>query len=158
MPARSAPYRPEAPIAPELAAGAVLFNESGKKTLLLHHQEDDRWCFPKGHIDTGESLEEAAVREIREETGLTVVRLGPEVDEVSYRFYSPRLERNVHKTVIYFLAYAKEEPAHPESLFDRAEWVPLSAARRQVKFATDRHVLDTLQRARPSKKQEPSRL
>lgn len=95
-------------------------------------------------MDPGESLEEAALREIREETGLRGVRLGNELDEISYRFYRPSSKLNVHKTVVYFLAYAPERPAHPEPMFDRAEWVAIGRARKLVKYATDRRVIDAL--------------
>lgn len=150
MSVRSAPYRPEAPIVVELAAGAVLLSESENTTLLLHQRDEDRWCFPKGHVDPGESLADAALREIREETGLTDVRLANEVDEVSYRFYRPAASVNVHKTVVYFLAYTREREVRPESIFDRAEWVDLARARELVKYDTDRHVLATLARRRSS--------
>jgi 8-oxo-dGTP diphosphatase len=129
---------------PELAAGAVLLSPSGRRTLLLHQRDEDRWCFPKGHVDPGESLRDAALREIREETGLTGVRIGPEVDVVSYRFYRPGSRVNVYKTVVYFLARTRERAARPERIFDRAEWVDLSIAPKRVKYDTDRHVLAAL--------------
>jgi len=148
VPPRSEPYRPTAPIVAELAAGAVLLSESGEETLLLHQRDEDRWCFPKGHVDPGESLTDAALREIREETGLSDVRLGSEVDEVSYRFYQPETKRNVQKTTVYFLAFTPERSAHPEKLFDRAEWFDLTTARGHVKYPTDRRVIDAVLKAR----------
>ena len=151
MPARSLPYRPRAPIVAELAAGALLFRDSGNRTLLLHHAAEDRWCFPKGHVDPGESLGEAAAREVREETGLRDVRIGKEIAEVSYRFYRPRTRENVYKTVVYFVARTTDRELRTEEIFDRAEWVPLRTARRRVKYRTDRVVIDALlaKRSRP---------
>ena len=144
MPSRSAPYRPSAPVVSELAAGAVLLSDSGRRTLLLHQRDEDRWCFPKGHVDPGESLGRAALREIREETGLTGIRLGDELGEVAYRFYRPSSKVNVHKTVVYFLAHAPERPADPEPMFDRADWMDLHRVRPLLRFETDRRMLDTV--------------
>ncbi len=141
----------------ELAAGAVLLSESGEETLLLHQRDEDRWCFPKGHVDPGESLKDAALREIREETGLSEVRLGGEVDEVSYRFYQPATQRNVQKTVIYFLAFTQERSVRPEKIFDRAEWVDLATARDRVKFPADRRVIDAALRTRQPTPKSPAR-
>ena len=157
MPSRSEPYRPTAPTVAELAAGAVLLSESGEETLLLHQRDEDRWCFPKGHVDPGESLPDAALREIREETGLSEVRLGGEVDEVSYRFYQPATQRNVQKTVVYFLAFTGERSARPEKIFDRAEWLDLPTARDRVKFPADRRVIDAVIRKRQPTQRPPAR-
>jgi 8-oxo-dGTP pyrophosphatase MutT (NUDIX family) len=114
--------------------------------LLLHQTDEDRWCFPKGHVDPGESLSTAAAREIREETGLTSVTLDGELGEVSYRFYNPRKGHNVYKTTVYFLARTPETTAHPEAIFDRYEWVGLPVALERVPYETDRRMLEVLAR------------
>jgi 8-oxo-dGTP pyrophosphatase MutT (NUDIX family) len=146
VPRRSEPYRSDAPIVPELAAGAVLMHETQGDVLLLHQRDEDRWCFPKGHVDSGESLSAAAVREIREETGLSSVTLDEELGEVSYRFYQPKKARNVHKTTVYFLAHTSERSVRPEPIFDRHEWVSVATARERVTYETDRQVLELLSR------------
>jgi 8-oxo-dGTP pyrophosphatase MutT (NUDIX family) len=130
----------------ELAAGAIVVQEPGHEVLLLHHRVEDRWCFAKGHVDPGESLAVAALREIHEEAGLGEVRLGPEIAEVSYRFFRPDRGWNVHKTTVYFLGWTRETKLRLEATFDRAEWLGLDEARRRVPFETDRSVLDA---ARP---------
>jgi 8-oxo-dGTP pyrophosphatase MutT (NUDIX family) len=141
MAQRGEPYRPDAPTVPELAAGVVLVHEGERDLLLLHQHEDDRWCLPKGHVDPGESLPTTALRETREETGLGRVVLGPELGEVSYRFYRPRDRVNVYKSVVYYLAFTAERKARPEAIFDRYEWTMPSVALERVPFETDRAMI-----------------
>jgi 8-oxo-(d)GTP phosphatase len=137
-------YRPDAPIVPELAAGAVIVQRGDGTVFLLHQADEDRWCLPKGHVDPGESLATAALREVREETGFQAVELGDEIAEVSYRFYHPRRALNVHKTVVYFLGRTSEREPHLETTFDRAEWSAPDVAERKVEFLVDRTVLSAV--------------
>jgi 8-oxo-(d)GTP phosphatase len=62
---------------PIVSAGALVSRggKRGAEVLLVHRQRYDDWSFPKGKLDPGEHLLAAAIREVREETGLTV-RLG----------------------------------------------------------------------------------
>jgi 8-oxo-dGTP pyrophosphatase MutT (NUDIX family) len=146
MPVSSLPYRPGAPIVPELAAGVVIFGDDGR-VFLLHSESEDRWCLPKGHVDPGESLEAAALREVREETGFERVQLETELREVTYRFFHPRKATNIHKSVVYFRGRTGEREARTESIFDRSEWVDLEEAIRRVLYATDRSVLESARAA-----------
>jgi 8-oxo-dGTP pyrophosphatase MutT (NUDIX family) len=144
MPSVHGAYRPDAPIVPELAAGAVVVGPAGPgvRVLLLHLEDEDRWCFPKGHVDPGESLAGAALREVREEAGLEHVELDREIAEVTYRFFSPKRGLNIHKTSVYFLGRTSESSVRTEPIFDRYEWAPLARARELVAYDTDRSVVD----------------
>jgi 8-oxo-dGTP pyrophosphatase MutT (NUDIX family) len=135
-------FRTDRPARAELAAGAALVDAERKELLLLHLAEEDRWCFPKGHVDPGESVEIAAAREVEEETGLSGIALGPEIGQVTYRFYQPKKDRSVVKTCVYFVAPTTVRPVHPEPIFDQARWVSFDAARSLVEFDADRRVLD----------------
>lgn len=142
MPSRSQPFRADRPSVAELAAGAVVTHARESTVLLLHERIEDRWGFPKGHVDPGESLLEAARREIREEAGLTDLDLREEVGEVSYRFYDPQRQLNVFKTSVYFLATTVQTRTTLEPIFDEARWEPVPVARTLVRFDTDRRILD----------------
>jgi 8-oxo-(d)GTP phosphatase len=141
MSPRTQPYRPGAAIVAEIAAGAVIVHAVEGDAFLLHQENEDRWCLPKGHVDPGESLATAALREVREETGFERVRLEHEILEVNYRFFHPGRNVNVHKTVVYFLGRTDEREPHLELGFDRAEWLPLERAEQRVTYALDRTVL-----------------
>ena len=82
------------------AAGALLWRmeEEVLKIALIHRGRYDDWSWPKGKVDPGETLPEAAVREIREETGLKV-RLGVPLGIQRYK-----LANNNQKVVYYWAA------------------------------------------------------
>ncbi len=144
---RTSEFRPDRPVVAELAAGAVVVTPGGGSVLLLHHLEEDRWCFPKGHVEPGESIENAARREIAEETGLGSVELRGEVATVTYRFYDPARGQSVVKTTIYFLGRTAPAPLRLEPLFDAARWCPIAEARALVPFDEEKQVLDALARS-----------
>jgi 8-oxo-dGTP pyrophosphatase MutT (NUDIX family) len=142
----SQPFRTDRPARAELAAGVAVFDPERQELLLLHLTEEDRWCFPKGHVETDETVEEAALREFEEETGLSGVKLGEELGLVTYRFYAPKKDKSVVKSVVYFFARSPVRPVRPEPLFDDGRWVSLEIARELVEFDADRDVIDLVAR------------
>ena len=81
----------------EKSCGAVIFNSEGKVLIVKHNA--GHWDFPKGHMESGESEEQTALREVKEETNIDIKLL------TKYRYeshYSPK--ENVEKTVVFFLA------------------------------------------------------
>jgi 8-oxo-dGTP pyrophosphatase MutT (NUDIX family) len=141
MSPRSEPYRTDRPAVAELAAGAVVVEAKKRRFLVLHEPAEDRWCFPKGHVEPGETLLQAARREVAEECGLASLDFRAELGEVAYRFYQPNRDRNVFKTAVYFLAFTPQTQTKLESIFDEARWEAAPAAERLLKFETDRRML-----------------
>lgn len=73
----------------------------GETILLISTRQGRRWQLPKGHVEDGETLEQTAVREVREETGVTG-RVVAALPEIEYR-YVEKARLRVHKRVDYFL-------------------------------------------------------
>ncbi len=89
-----------------LAAGGVIINKNTKKILILK-RKNGNWVLPKGHLEKEESPEEAAIREVKEETGLNV-RIIDYIGKTQY--HAPATERHPEeeKTVIWYLMETEE--------------------------------------------------
>ena len=89
----------------ERSCGIVLFHENN--VLLLKYKGGGHWDFPKGHIENNESETETALREVKEETGISEVTLFSDFREIiEYSFRKGR--STIKKQVIYFLGETEE--------------------------------------------------
>jgi len=129
------------------AAGGALWRVRGDGTLetaLVHRPKYDDWSLPKGKPDPGEHLLETAVREVREETGLTVV-VGRRSVRTRYSIRG-RDGRPVDKVVDYWLMQVVDGDFVANDEVDELCWLPVAEAARQVTHGHDRAVLDDLAR------------
>ena len=99
------------------------------------------WTLPKGTPDPGETVEQTALREVAEETGLEVRILEP-LPSIEYTFVQDGTR--IHKTVHYFLM----EPvggdlSRHDAEFERVRWVPFDEAPGLLSFATERDLVAT---------------
>jgi 8-oxo-dGTP pyrophosphatase MutT (NUDIX family) len=103
-----------------------------------------QWTLPKGAQEAGESVEETALREVREETGLEVELVGP-LDTIDYWFVWAPERTRYHKFVHYFLMRATggDFAAHDHEMEDAA-WFEPDQARRRMSFANERRLLDLI--------------
>jgi len=103
----------------------------------VHRARYDDWSLPKGKLEPGETWEQAALREVREETGL-VCSLGEPLGSSNYRFDA------VEKEVRWFrMAPTGDEEARDGEV-DELRWVTRAAARELLSYDGDRDVLDRL--------------
>ncbi|MDQ7814854.1 MAG: NUDIX domain-containing protein [Patescibacteria group bacterium] len=109
----------------EISAGGIIFRRrNGSIEIFFIKDPFSRWTFPKGHQEEGETLVETAVREIREETGLTGLRYVATLGRTSFRFR--RAEGVIQKVVHIFLfeapPNAKEHLTGEGAIFE-GRWV-----------------------------------
>jgi polyphosphate kinase len=125
-----------------VAAGGIVSRTSPDgepEVLLVHRARYDDWSFPKGKTDPGETDAQAALREVREETGL-VCTLGPRVGAVEY----PGPE-GTPKVVTYWQMSPEGGDFEPNEEVDRVEWLPLTAALDRLTYERDRALLRSLE-------------
>lgn len=126
-----------------LAAGTVCWRRVGDEimVLLVHRTRQRDVSFPKGKLDKGESMPQAAVRETLEETGLSVT-LGVNLGTIHYR-----LPEGGEKTVQYWAAEVDESAVHtstfkPNGEISALEWTPLSKVAKRLSYAADRELFE----------------
>lgn len=94
------------------------------------------WSLPKGHIEDGETMEQTAVREVKEETGISAQVLTP-LGTIDYWFVAER--RRVHKTVHHFLLEATGgELSDADDEVSEVAWVPFAQLEDVLAYADER--------------------
>ncbi|HLF84089.1 MAG TPA: NUDIX hydrolase [Blastocatellia bacterium] len=129
-----------------LAAGGIVIDRGTgtPRVLLVHRPRYDDWSFPKGKLDPGETVEQAALREVREETGLEC-RIIRELATMRYRYRTRNKGRLRPKAVHYFLMERMSGEIHvPGDEVDRAEWFDFDEAARKLSYEQDRKLLASL--------------
>ncbi len=122
---RGRPARPKEAI----SAGGIVFRrgDDGIEIVLVGRTREQLWALPKGTPDPGESIEETALREVREETGLEARILEP-VGEIRYRFHDVS-GRPIDKVVYHYLMEPTggDTSLHDDE-FDEVRWCHISEA------------------------------
>lgn len=128
--------------AAEVSAGGVVVREQQVIVIVPKRRAADGrrvLALPKGHVDAGETPLQAAVREVREETGVQV-ELIAELGEV--RYWYTRGGRKIAKRVAFYLfGYLNGDPADHDEEIEEARWVPLAQAQESLSYAGEREMI-----------------
>lgn len=131
----------------ERSAGGVVFRccEDGLHVLLIRDPYG-HWGLPKGHLEEGEGSREAAVREVREETGLRRVEVGARIGTIDW--YFRQSGELIHKFCTFFVMRCEEGDPHPqkEEGIDACIWATLEEAQRKVEYKNALEVLREAER------------
>ena len=129
----------------EVSAGGVVFrmrDDAGFDVALIRTHEG-RWQLPKGWVEEGESVEETATREVREETGIESKVIG-KLGDIEYWYnstYDPEPAR-VHKFVHFYLlqCVSGSTDDHDHEVLE-ARWVNIADALRMLAFKDERRIM-----------------
>jgi bis(5'-nucleosidyl)-tetraphosphatase len=126
------------------AAGIIvcLIKEKIPHYLVLQYANDSNyWGFAKGHTQSGEHLQETALREVYEETGINDIQLYPDFQvKFEYLIEKPGKEP-VFKTVILFFGITKSENVILSSEHRAFKWLPFKEAKEQLTYEKDKNAL-----------------
>ena len=123
------------------SGGLVIRNMRGRPHLAVVRVRDKILALPKGHPEEGESMKEAALREVREETGLT-----GEIEEKlgDVRYWYARDGERVFKVVsFYLLRYLSGRIADHDHEVEEALWIPLDEAPERLAYGGEREMART---------------
>jgi 8-oxo-dGTP pyrophosphatase MutT (NUDIX family) len=125
------------------SAGGVVFrgDNSNREVLLCGRSADALWCLPKGTPEQGESMEQTALREVREETGVEVEQQGI-VGDIRYWFSRPQEGVRYYKTVRHYLFRPiGGDPSLHDHEFDDVRWFPIEEALRLMTYRNEGRIL-----------------
>jgi ADP-ribose pyrophosphatase YjhB (NUDIX family) len=127
----------------QYSAGGLVVDADGRILLIRARDLRDRpvWTLPKGTLAPGESSADAALREVREETGwrCEIVR---ELEDVTYWFQ--RDGRRVRKSVRWFLMRPLEQAGEHDHEVDEVAWVTRAEALDRLRYESDRRLVEAL--------------
>jgi 8-oxo-dGTP pyrophosphatase MutT (NUDIX family) len=141
----AAPSKRRKPTKRARSAGGVVFRRAdGAVEILVLQHEGGKWMLPKGTIEAGETPEAVALREVREETGLSRVRVVSDLGQERYSFFWRTEDTFYDKTVHYYLLefLGGEEPnPQREEGFVAVEWVAVDEALGRIKYKETREIV-----------------
>ncbi|MGH7826509.1 MAG: NUDIX hydrolase [Candidatus Binatia bacterium] len=128
----------------EVSAGGVIYrrHQGAIEVGLIHVRT--RWGLPKGHVESGETFGQTAVREVREETGLEG-KVSAKLGEIRYSYRGKaadgepiRINKRVH---FYLLRYLRGDPRDHDQEVDEALWIPIQEAIERLRFPSERKMV-----------------
>ena len=133
------------PTKEQVSAGGVTFRKRAGKiyVALISVGDNARWQLPKGLVEKSEPHEAAAMREVREETGLETEMVAP-IDTVEYWYISGSGEKRIrfHKFVHFFLLrYKSGKTTEHDAEVNEARWVEIRKAEELLAFASEKSIV-----------------
>lgn len=136
----------------EFSAGGVVFkkakslilNTESKKNdvlwMVVQHSGYLGWIFPKGHVEKGETSEEAALREVKEETGIEA-KIIQKIGETQY-FYTREGEKRFKTAKFFLMEYVSGDGKEHDLETSAIEWLSYDEALKKLTFKDEKKILE----------------
>ena len=128
----------------QTSAGGVVYRltPKGPEVAMISVKRGNVWTLPKGAVDEGEKLEETALREVSEETGLKAELVG-RLGEITYWYYLSEEKARCKKTVhFYLMRHTGGSTRRHDQEVDNAAWFPIKKAIGVTTYKGDREMLE----------------
>lgn len=126
-----------------ISSGGVIYRnlKDDVEVVIVAVRGSRAWCLPKGIIDVGEDPPATALREVREETGLTGEILD-QLGQISYWYFIKGEMIRVHKTVHFFLLkFIEGSTDDHDHEVDEARWFPIDDAIEQLTYKSEKQIM-----------------
>ena len=127
------------------AGGLVLQRErNGYSGLLIGRSTPRIWSLPKGHVEPNETIETAALREVKEETGIDATII-VKLSDIRYWFYANKMK---HSKIVHFylMRYVAGTPTPQEGEVDETLWAKLDALPEMLTHVNERRLIEIAQK------------
>ncbi len=128
----------------QVSAGGVAFRQvENRIEVALISVGEDRWQLPKGTVEKEETNEDAARREVREETGVETELIAP-IEKTEYWYFTSKHDQRIryHKFVYFFLMrYRSGDVSDHDFEVNEARWVEINEAQQMLSFKNEQQVV-----------------
>lgn len=127
----------------QFSAGGIVYRKARSKVeiILLIRGEGKVFCLPKGKIERPETPRQAALREVKEEAGLSGL-IEKDLGKINYWFYSDEDKARVHKTVYFYLVrYISGDTKDHDADAEDVRWIPIEEALKITSYPSEREMV-----------------
>ncbi len=129
----------------EISAGCVIYRtgEGGAEVVLIRPKDHDSWALPKGLLEKGETPEAAALREVKEETGLEG-RILRKIDNIKYTYnatWENPPERVFKIVTFYLMEHTGGDAMRHDWEVEEVAWFPVDEAIREASYRTEKDII-----------------